>query len=40
MSLKMVRWASGIRFMKDEAGIWEEMGFSMKADPFKEERYR
>jgi DMSO/TMAO reductase YedYZ molybdopterin-dependent catalytic subunit len=35
------KWASGIEFMKeDEAGFWEEMGYSMTANPFKEERYR
>jgi DMSO/TMAO reductase YedYZ molybdopterin-dependent catalytic subunit len=35
------KWASGIRFMKeDEAGFWEELGYSMTANPFKEERYR
>lgn len=35
------KWASGIQFMKeDEAGFWEELGYSMTADPFKEERYR
>jgi DMSO/TMAO reductase YedYZ molybdopterin-dependent catalytic subunit len=35
------KWASGIRFMKeDEAGFWEELGYSMTADPFKEERFR
>lgn len=35
------KWATGIRFMKeDEAGYWEELGYSMTANPFKEERYR
>ncbi|PLR79757.1 sulfite oxidase-like oxidoreductase [Bacillus canaveralius] len=35
------KWASGIRFMKDdEAGFWEELGYSMTANPYKEERYR
>ncbi|AGX03517.1 MULTISPECIES: molybdopterin-dependent oxidoreductase [Bacillaceae] len=35
------KWVSGIRFMKDdEEGFWEELGYSMTADPFKEERYR
>lgn len=35
------KWASGIEFMKeDEAGFWEELGYSMTANPFKEERYR
>ncbi|MFB9758877.1 molybdopterin-dependent oxidoreductase [Ectobacillus funiculus] len=38
---KGTKWASGIQFMKgDEAGFWEEMGYSMTANPFKEERYR
>lgn len=38
---KGTKWASGVRFMKeDEAGFWEEMGYSMTANPFKEERYR
>lgn len=35
------KWVSGIRFMnEDEEGFWEELGYSMTADPFKEERYR
>ncbi|MFP7444711.1 molybdopterin-dependent oxidoreductase [Bacillus infantis] len=35
------KWVSGIRFMKDdEEGFWEELGYSMTADPFKEERCR
>ena len=34
---KGTKWASGIRFMKeDEAGFWEELGYSMTANPFKE----
>ncbi|PLS18291.1 sulfite oxidase-like oxidoreductase [Bacillus sp. M6-12] len=38
---KGTKWVSGIRFMKhDEAGFWEELGYSMSANPFKEERYR
>jgi DMSO/TMAO reductase YedYZ molybdopterin-dependent catalytic subunit len=38
---KGTKWVSGIRFLKeDEAGFWEEMGYSMTANPFKEERYR
>ncbi|MGM0900960.1 MAG: molybdopterin-dependent oxidoreductase [Bacillota bacterium] len=38
---KGTKWASGIRFMReDEAGFWEELGYSMTASPFKEERYR
>ncbi len=35
------KWVSGIQFMKeDEEGFWEELGYSMTANPFKEERYR
>jgi DMSO/TMAO reductase YedYZ molybdopterin-dependent catalytic subunit len=38
---KGTKWVSGIRFMnEDEAGFWEELGYSMTANPFKEERYR
>ncbi|MEK5442444.1 molybdopterin-dependent oxidoreductase [Fredinandcohnia sp. FSL W7-1320] len=38
---KGTKWVSGIEFMKeDEAGYWEERGYSMTANPFKEERYR
>lgn len=38
---KGTKWVTGIRFMKeDEAGFWEELGYSMTANPFKEERYR
>jgi DMSO/TMAO reductase YedYZ molybdopterin-dependent catalytic subunit len=34
------KWASGIEFMKeDQAGYWEERGYSMTANPFKEERF-
>ena len=35
------KWVSGIKFMKeDEEGFWEEFGYSMTANPFKEERFR
>jgi DMSO/TMAO reductase YedYZ molybdopterin-dependent catalytic subunit len=35
------KWASGIKFMKeDEEGFWEALGYSMTADPYKEDRYR
>ncbi|WP_077211271.1 molybdopterin-dependent oxidoreductase [Bacillus dakarensis] len=38
---KGTKWVTGIRFMRDdEAGFWEELGYSMTANPFKEERYR
>lgn len=35
------KWVSGIQFMKeDEEGFWEELGYSMTANPYKEERYK
>ncbi|MFS0863168.1 molybdopterin-dependent oxidoreductase [Fredinandcohnia sp. 179-A 10B2 NHS] len=38
---KGTKWATGIEFMtEDSAGFWEELGYSMTANPFKEERYR
>jgi len=34
------KWASGIEFLtEDEAGFWEQRGYSMTADPFKEDRF-
>ncbi|MEW9667919.1 molybdopterin-dependent oxidoreductase [Ammoniphilus sp. 3BR4] len=34
------KWATGIEFMKeDQAGYWEVRGYSMTANPFKEERF-
>lgn len=38
---KSAKWAKGLRFMaKDQAGFWEEGGYSMYGDPWKEQRYR
>lgn len=38
---KGTKWVSGIEFMKeDAAGFWEDFGYSMTANPFKEERFR
>ncbi|WP_102349183.1 molybdopterin-dependent oxidoreductase [Bacillus sp. Marseille-P3661] len=38
---KGTKWISGIEFMKeDSAGYWEERGYSMTANPQKEERFR
>ncbi|WP_416147420.1 molybdopterin-dependent oxidoreductase [Salipaludibacillus sp. HK11] len=38
---KGTKWVSGIKFMKeDEEGFWEELGYSMNADPYKEERFK
>ncbi|UTR10536.1 molybdopterin-dependent oxidoreductase [Evansella sp. LMS18] len=35
------KWATGIKFMKEDVpGFWEELGYSMSANPYKEERYR
>jgi DMSO/TMAO reductase YedYZ molybdopterin-dependent catalytic subunit len=37
---KGAKWASEIRFMKkDEPGYWEQRGYSMNSNPFKEERF-
>ncbi|RBW71378.1 molybdopterin-dependent oxidoreductase [Bacillus taeanensis] len=37
---KGTKWASGIEFMKeDHPGYWEERGYSMTANPFKEQRF-
>jgi len=37
---KGTKWVSGIEFMKeDKAGYWEDRGYSMTANPFKEERF-
>jgi DMSO/TMAO reductase YedYZ molybdopterin-dependent catalytic subunit len=38
---KSAKWVRGLRFMDhDEAGFWEENGYNMHGDPWKEERYR
>ncbi|GAA0376298.1 molybdopterin-dependent oxidoreductase [Bacillus horti] len=37
---KGTKWVSGIEFMtEDQAGYWENRGYSMTANPFKEERF-
>jgi DMSO/TMAO reductase YedYZ molybdopterin-dependent catalytic subunit len=37
---KGTKWVSGIEFMmEDQPGYWEVRGYSMTADPFKEERF-
>lgn len=37
---KSAKWMSGLEFMQeDRAGFWERNGYSMNADPWKEERY-
>jgi DMSO/TMAO reductase YedYZ molybdopterin-dependent catalytic subunit len=38
---KSAKWVQGLRFMADdEPGFWEDNGYSMHGDPWKEERYR
>ena len=38
---KSAKWIQGLRFMAaDEAGFWEENGYSIYGDPWKEQRYR
>ena len=37
---KSAKWANGIEFMRrDRPGTWEELGYHMKGDPWKEERF-
>jgi DMSO/TMAO reductase YedYZ molybdopterin-dependent catalytic subunit len=37
---KAVKWADGIEFMKhDRPGYWEQRGYHMEGNPFKEERF-
>ena len=38
---KSAKWIKGLRFMAtNEAGFWEENGYSLYGDPWKEQRYR
>jgi len=38
---KSAKWVSGIEFLaNDQAGYWENGGYHMNGDPWKEERYR
>jgi DMSO/TMAO reductase YedYZ molybdopterin-dependent catalytic subunit len=37
---KSVKWVRGIEFMEHDApGFWEENGYNMYGDPFREQRY-
>jgi DMSO/TMAO reductase YedYZ molybdopterin-dependent catalytic subunit len=37
---KSAKWASGIEFMRqDRPGFWEQHGYHMRGDPWKEERF-
>ncbi|WP_237478122.1 sulfite oxidase-like oxidoreductase [Lichenibacterium dinghuense] len=38
---KSAKWLRALRFTeKDEAGFWEESGYHMRGDPWREERFR
>jgi DMSO/TMAO reductase YedYZ molybdopterin-dependent catalytic subunit len=37
---KSAKWVSGLEFMREERpGFWEQNGYNMHGDPWKEERY-
>ncbi|MSQ14105.1 MAG: sulfite oxidase-like oxidoreductase [Dehalococcoidia bacterium] len=37
---KSAKWVSGVEFIKDDRpGFWEERGYHMRGDPWKEERF-
>ena len=37
---KSVKWVRGIEFMEHDApGFWEENGYNMYGDPFREQRF-
>jgi DMSO/TMAO reductase YedYZ molybdopterin-dependent catalytic subunit len=38
---KSAKWVSGVEFLaNDQAGYWENGGYHMNGDPWREERYR
>ena len=38
---KSAKWVTNLDFMeRDRAGFWEQVGYHMYGDPFREERYR
>lgn len=38
---KSAKWVSGVEFVaEDRPGFWEQAGYHMRGDPWKEERYR
>lgn len=40
-SWKSCKWIRGLIFMDDDkAGYWEQRGYHMRGDPFREERFR
>jgi DMSO/TMAO reductase YedYZ molybdopterin-dependent catalytic subunit len=37
---KSAKWVSGVEFMQeDRAGFWEELGYHMHGDPWREQRF-
>ncbi|MEL6591412.1 MAG: molybdopterin-dependent oxidoreductase, partial [Bacteroidota bacterium] len=37
---KSAKWVQGLRLIsEDQAGFWEEIGYHMYGDPWKEQRY-
>lgn len=38
---KSAKWVTGVEFMaEDRPGFWEQLGYHMRGDPWREERYR
>jgi len=38
---KSAKWVSGVEFLaNDQAGYWENGGYHMNGDPWREQRYR
>jgi len=38
---KSAKWVSGVEFLaNDQAGYWENGGYHMNEDPWREQRYR
>jgi DMSO/TMAO reductase YedYZ molybdopterin-dependent catalytic subunit len=38
---KSAKWVRGLEFLpEDVPGFWEDAGYHMRGDPWKEERYR
>ena len=37
---KSAKWVSGVEFMTDDLpGFWERLGYHMRGDPWREERF-
>ena len=37
---KSAKWVRGLQFLdEDQAGFWEELGYHMYGDPWREQRY-